>query len=95
MKKELENRIPHKHGYPGDGWYYVLCDICGCKVRRKDATAMRRDPRYYGSSASLLVCKRDADEPNLSDYVRGVKERKVPVSTRGEPTDTFIDEVIT
>ena len=66
--------LPHKHGYPGDGYYYVLCDVCGVKMRAKDAIFINDK---YNLFNQLLVCPADADETNPQSYIKSVRERQI------------------
>lgn len=75
------------YAYPGNGYYYVICDVCGKKTRFKD-TVLIRDKYNYQNG--LLVCKKDADKTNPQSYLRAKKERPNPKSTRGEGPDVFI-----
>lgn len=84
--------LPHKHGYPGPGYYYVICDVCGKKMRAKDSVLIRDK---YNTLNNMLVCKDDADETNPQTYIKSRKERTIrnPRYIRSEGTDQriFID----
>lgn len=67
--------------YPGDGYYYILCDVCGGKVRLKDAIQVKDK---YNFLNGLLVCKEDYEKTNPQAYLRARKERRNPVISRGE-----------
>lgn len=73
-----------KTKYPGNGYYYVICDICGRKVRAKD-TRRATDALHKG----LIVCKADYDKDNPQTYLRSFKERPMPSYNRGEQDDKF------
>ena len=81
--------LPHKNGYPGNGYYYVLCDVCGKKLRAKDAVLITDKYNYLHN---MLVCKDDADETNPADQIRAVRERQIdnPKNIRTESADTFV-----
>lgn len=78
-------KIPYNR-YPGDGYYYVICDICGRKVRYKD-TMLIKDK--YNFQNGLVVCLRDVDKTNPQAYLRARKERPNPKITRGEGPDVL------
>ncbi len=72
--------------YLGDGAYYIICDVCGRKIRRREAvmgTAL--------TQKGLLLCQRDYDEDNQQSYVRGIRDRYNVrgYDFRGESTDVF------
>ena len=81
--------LPHRHGYPGNGYYYVLCDVCGRKIRAKDAVLITDK---YNLLNNMLVCKADADETNPQQYVKAVRERQIdnPRYIRSEGTDRSV-----
>ncbi len=74
-------------GYPGNGYYYVICDVCGKKLRFKDSVQIRDKYNYLNG---LIVCKADADKTNPQAALRARKERRNPVEANGEATDQFI-----
>lgn len=86
MAHNYHTKLPHKQGYPGDGYYYVICDICGKKIRAKDAV-IATDILHK----NLLVCQDDVDVDNPQTYVRAVRERNItnPKVVRGESPDNF------
>jgi hypothetical protein len=77
---------PNKH--PGPDGVYVICDVCGRKVRRKD-TQLIRDKWNFQNG--LVVCKWDVDNVNLQVLPYKHKEELVtsPETLRSEPSDTF------
>ena len=76
-------------GYPSDGYYYGICDICGKKLRIKEMK------KTWGTRGTLLVCPADYEDPHPHDYIKSFKERKQPALARPEATDSFrfVDEV--
>lgn len=81
-------KLPYKYGYPGDGYHYVQCDICGKKIRAKDAQIISDK---FSDKANLLVCGDDFDKTNPQQYIRAFKERQIahPRYIRSEGTDSF------
>jgi len=79
---------PHLHGYPANGYYYIICDVCGRKVRARDAVLINDKYNYLNG---LLVCKDDADLTNPQTYIRSFRDRQVrePKLLRTEATDQF------
>ena len=75
--------------YPGGGYYYVICDVCGRKIRAKDAVLITDKYNYLHN---MLVCKDDADKTNPADQIRAVRERQIdnPKLIRPESSDTFV-----
>lgn len=82
-------KLPHKHGYPGDGYYQVICDICGKKMRAKDAHLITDKA---STNRNLLVCAADRDMTNPQEYIRAFadKQLKQPRFIRSEGTDQFV-----
>lgn len=76
--------------YPGDGYYYVCCDVCGSKIRARDAIEIMDKYNYLNR---MVVCKDDADKTNPQNHPIILKDRNIahPLKIRSEPTDTFID----
>lgn len=76
-------------GFPGDGYMYVICDVCGKKVRQRD-TVVRKDK--YNQQNNLVMCKDDVDKPQPSLRPIRIREkyRPNPSDVRSEPTDTYI-----
>lgn len=69
------------NGYrPGD--YYVICDVCGFKVRASE-TRRRWD--------NLRVCTKDWETRHPQDFVRGRRDRQRVNDPRPEPADNFIE----
>lgn len=75
--------------YPGDGAYYVLCDICGRKLRRRDAL------KTYGTRGKLIVCKQDYEDPHPQDRPALPRSPGKIMDFRSEGSDKyhFIDTV--
>ena len=67
-------------GRHGDWW--VICDICGFKVRRRDA---RKNWR------GLIVCKDDFEIRNQQELIRPIHERFAVPDPRPRTTAVFID----
>lgn len=89
MASGYNTKLPHKHGYPGEGYYYILCDICGTKIRAKDSVLITDKFNYY---KNMVVCKADADKTNPQEFIKITnKEKQVsdPKMIRSEGTDTF------
>lgn len=86
MAHGYNTKLPNLNRYPGDGYYYIICDVCGIKIRRKDAVYITD---RYNTQNKLLVCKKDADvaQPQLRPYK--ARERKSPKITRSEPSDNY------
>ena len=80
--------------HPGSGYVYVICDVCGRKIRRKDAILIKDK---YNTQNNLLVCKQDADKTNPQSIPYTVKERPIadPKSIRVEQPDTYTEEQAT
>lgn len=91
MKKSL---VGNSNKYPGDNYYYIICDICGKKVRRKDAY---RSGTSINSAQNLLVCKKDLDILNPQDLVKAKADRiALPGNeARPEGIDQFLQRDIT
>ena len=83
--------MKHKASY---GMHYIICDICGRKLRRKDAHISGKSVL---SSQNYLVCKDDLDVLNQQDLVRGKSDRiALPASeVRSERVDTFLQTDVT
>lgn len=71
-----------KLSYPGDGYYYVICDSCGKKMRAKDAK-LRWD--------NFLVCSKDFEQRHPQDSIRVPQKRRQlnPKYVRSEGEDIF------
>ncbi len=74
--------------YPGNGAFYVLCDVCGFKIRARDAI---RITDKYNTLNGMVVCKKDADEANPQQRVRSRKEKQIRdvKHIRSEGIDTY------
>ena len=74
--------------YPGEGYYYILCDVCGKKMRARDAIFVTDKDNLQNR---LLVCRQDADEANPQQRLRSRRDRDIrtPHLIRSEGTDTF------
>ena len=81
-------KLPHLRRHPGDGYHYVICDVCGKKLRAKDATLITDK---FNLLYQLLVCEDDVEETNPQQYIKSIKEKQIsdPKYIRSEPTDTF------
>lgn len=75
--------------HPGGGYNYVICDVCGCKVRQKD-TVLITDK--FNTLYGMVVCRDDADRTNAQSRPFSVNERIVsnPKLLRPEGTDRFV-----
>lgn len=80
---------PHINGYPGPNFHYVLCDICGRKLRARDAILVNDKYNYQNN---MLVCPEDVDEVNPQIYIRAKRERHIenPRLIRPEPEHEFV-----
>lgn len=78
---------PTKH--PGSGFVYVICDICGRKVRQNFTTIVRDK---FNLQNNMVVCHDDIDKANAQARPFRVKERLIshPEQLRSEPGNTFI-----
>lgn len=74
--------------YPGIDHVYVLCDVCGRKVRRKDTVKVRDRHNFQNN---LIVCKWDVDETNEQNKPHRIKEEIIsqPKMMRSEPSDRY------
>ncbi len=74
--------------HPGAGYVYVICDVCGRKVRRKDTQKVND---RWNLQNGLVVCKWDIDKVNEQNKPIKVKEKLItnPKDLRSEPTDRF------
>lgn len=79
--------------YPGSGSYYVICDICGIKLRRNEATLV---VNKYSPNKNLLVCHKDLDEKNDKDRPIVARETLMPDPkyVRQEVSDSYLPNVI-
>ena len=79
-----------KHNYPGDNYWYTLCDVCGSKIRAKDAIKVRDK---YSTQNGLVVCKADLDKTNPQAYNIPMRKEKSITSKdllRSESPDNFV-----
>lgn len=74
--------------YPGTDHVYVLCDVCGRKVRRKDT---QRITDKWNLQHGLIVCKWDVDNVNEQNKPHRIKETIIsqPKMMRSEPSDGY------
>jgi hypothetical protein len=79
MANSFHTKLPHLKRYPGNEYYYVICDICGKQIRKKDAIYITDQ---YNKQNRLLVCKNDVDKRNEQSVPFTVKESKIPTLTR-------------
>lgn len=77
---------PGKH--PGSGAVFVICDVCGRKVRRKDT---RKVQDKWNLQNNLVVCMRDLDLPNPQLRPMVIKEKLVdnPKLLRSESSNKY------
>ena len=77
------------HSYPGNGYHYVICDICGFKVRAKETKLIQNK---FHTLNGLLVCKKDYDEINPQAFLRAKRDTQIknPRLIRSEGTDKFV-----
>lgn len=75
--------------YPGTGYHYVLCDVCGIKLRAKDAVLVKDKYNYQNN---LLVCPEDRDKTNPQSYLKARQEKQLEnvKFVRGETEDRFV-----
>lgn len=75
--------------YPGENYHYVICDVCGIKLRAKDAVLIKDK---FNLLHNMLVCKSDVDKTNPQTYIKAFKEKQIdnPALIRSEATDTYI-----
>jgi len=66
---------------PGD--HYIICDVCGFKVRSSASRA-----RWDGAR----VCEKDWEPRHSQDSVRGRVDRQRVSNPRPEATDVFLDD---
>lgn len=73
----------------GPGYAYILCDVCGRKIRQKDAILITD---RYNTQSNLLVCKEDADKTNPQNIPFSISELNItsPKLVRSEPPDTNV-----
>jgi hypothetical protein len=68
--------------------HYVICDICGKKLRARDAVLIKG--RLH-TQKNLLVCRNDVTEVNPQQYLPVTPERQIrdPHLIRSEQPDRF------
>lgn len=90
MKKKSLNYFYH---YPGDGFLYVICDICGRKVRQRDTQVITDK---WNPHRNLVVCFRDYDLTNEQSIPIQAKEYPLPnpKNIRSEPPDQYLNNAI-
>lgn len=84
----------NNYSYPGNGWLYVICDICGKKIRQRDTVKITD---RYNLHFGAVVCKYDVDKTNPQAYPIYVRESRVPhpESLRSEQINQFINSAST
>ena len=78
---------PHKKGYHGG--HYVICDVCGRKIKANDAVFIND---RYNLLNQMLVCPNDADKSNPQLFLRiRSRERQIsdPRMVRSEGSNKF------
>lgn len=80
------NSIAH----PGSGYNFVICDICGKKLRSKDAHLVTAQ---YSPFKGCLVCANCTDEKNDKDrpYLPRIEKPLNPKYIRQEPVDQYVE----
>lgn len=76
--------------YPGNGYYYVICDVCGIKLRAKDAVKISDTFNYLNN---MIVCKKDADKTNPQARLGQIRPRQSKALTFVRPeaeTPTYV-----
>lgn len=68
--------------YPSPENYYVLCDVCGKKYRKKDTVQIQDK---FNLQNRLVVCHNDVDKGNPQQRPFKAREYKAPKLTRPEP----------
>lgn len=88
MRRKYSKKLSHLYGYPGDGYYYVACDVCGKKIRAKNAILITDK---YNTLKNLVVCPEDADKTNPQQYLKARKETQIENKKliRSEGADKF------
>ena len=90
MKKKTLN---YCYQYPGDGFLYVICDVCGRKVRQRDTQVITDK---WNPHRNLVVCYRDYDETNQQSIPVQVRDYPLPdpKNIRSEPPDQYLSNTI-
>ncbi len=76
--------------YPGNGSYNVICDVCGIKLRAKDAIKITD---RYNHLNNMIVCRKDADKTNPQERLGTIKprtEKPVQFSRPENETATYV-----
>lgn len=75
--------------YPGNGYYYVICDVCGGKFRQRDTVQIRDK---YNTLNNLIVCFKDIEATNQQSLPYKAIERvmSTPQLVRPEQADVYI-----
>lgn len=77
--------------YPGNLHYYVICDVCGCKLRAKDAIQIND---RYNTLHKMVVCRKDADKANpqerLGTTVKPRQEKPLKLVRPENETATYV-----
>lgn len=78
-----------KYSHPGDGYMYVICDVCGKKVRQKDTVYIQD---RFNTLNNRVVCKEDYEKTNPQNTPIKIREtyRPDPVRVRSEPADRYV-----
>lgn len=76
--------------YPGSDNYYVICDVCGFKYRKKDTTQVQD---RFNLQNRLIVCRQDLDKVNDQSRPFKAREYKAPKLVRPEPDQQHYPEV--
>ncbi len=87
--KGYQIHAPITH-YPGSENYYVICDVCGKKYRKKD-TCYVQD--RFNLQNRLIVCHKDLDKVNDQSRPYKAQEYKALKLTRGEPNQVNYPEI--
>lgn len=75
--------MTYMNSHPGDGMYFIICDICGDKIRRHQAQ------QTYGTRGNFLVCHRCYEDPHPQDSTVVPRPPTKLKSLRPEVTDAF------
>lgn len=78
-----------KYSHPGDGYMYVICDVCGRKVRQRD-TVLITD--RFNTLNNRVVCRDDVDKtnPQATPIIARETLRPDPRTIRSEPADRYV-----
>src|SRR5260221_1742581 len=68
--------------YPGNGYVYVICDVCGGKFHQKD-TVLIKDS--WNLQNNLVVCRKDVDKANAQLRPSTTYEKPVPYPEKLRP----------